>query len=228
MNIEFICRDKSALTNFPIVPAKDCLPDWYNKLNTSNSIIDCLPVKDMITAGYIIPNVFEQEIIAEENLSTGQEDLERVFPVERIGEFMEVQNQFTTPNSFYQHQQCPVHIQGKKKSYIKIAVPWKIKTPPGYSCLFVQPFWHFDQEFVIMPAIIDTDEFDLGELNFPCYLTDPVKLLKPGEPLVQVIPFKREEWKHTLKYEAPTSRTKMGLFLNNAYKRIVHQKKLFQ
>ena len=228
MNIEFICGDKSALTNFPIVPAKDCLPDWYSKLNTSNSIIDCLPVKDMITAGYIIPNVFEQEIIAEENLSTGEEELERVFPVERIGQFMEVQNQFTTPNSFHQHQQCPVHIQGKKKSYIKIAVPWKIKTPPGYSCLFVQPFWHFDQEFVIMPAIIDTDEFDLGELNFPCYLTDPVKLLKPGEPLVQVIPFKREEWKHTLKYQQPTSRSKMALFLNNAYKRIVHQKKLFQ
>ena len=141
---------------------------------------------------------------------------------------MELQNKFTSPSAFHQHQQCPVPIQGKKKSYIKVSVPWKIKTPPGYSCLFVQPFWHFDQEFVIMPAIIDTDEFDLNNLNFPCYLTDPVKLIKPGEPLVQVIPFKRDNWKHTLKYERPTTRSKMNLFLHNMYKRAFHQKKSFQ
>jgi hypothetical protein len=79
-----------------------------------------------------------------------------------------------------------------------------------------------------MPAIIDTDEFDLNNLNFPCYLTDPVKLIKPGEPLVQVIPFKRDNWKHNLKYQPPTTRSKMNLFLHNMYKRAFHQKKSFQ
>jgi hypothetical protein len=231
--IEFLCGDKSVLKNFPIVPAKDCLPDWYSDLKANNdngvpTIAGCWTVRDIVTAGYIIPNVFEQEIIAQQNYDTGEEELERVFPVERIGQFMELQNKFTAPSAFHSNQQCPVHIQGKKKSYIKVSVPWKIKTPPGYSCLFVQPFWHFDQEFVLMPAIIDTDEFDLNNLNFPCYLTDPVKLIKPGEPLVQVIPFKRDNWKHTLKYEVPTQRSKMNLFLHNMYKRAFHQKKSFQ
>lgn len=231
-NIEFICSDKSVLNNFPIVPAKDCLPEWYSKLHAKEddipTIAGCWPVRDIVTAGYIIKNVHEQELIAETDLSTGEENIDRVFPVERIGQFMEIQNKMTDPQSFHTHSQCPVTIDGKKKSYVKISLPWKIKTPAGYSCLFVQPFWHFEQEFVIMPGIIDTDEFDLNQLNFPCYLKDPVKLLKPGEPLVQVIPFKREEWQHSLKFEEPTQRSKMNLFLHNMYKRAFHKKKSFQ
>ncbi len=230
--IEFICGDKSVLNNFPIVPAKDCLPEWYSKLNATENdtptIAGCWPVRDIVTAGYIIKNVHEQELIAETDVSTNEEHVDRVVPVERIGQFMEMQNQMTTPEAFHTHSQCPVHIDGKKKSYVKISLPWKIKTPPGYSCLFVQPFWHFEEEFVIMPGIIDTDEFDLSQLNFPCYLKDPVKLLTPGEPLVQVIPFLREEWKHKLKFEEPTRQSKMNLFLHNMYKRAFHKKKSFQ
>ena len=231
-NIDFICSDKAVLKNFPIVPAKDCLPTWYSNLKATEdnvpTIAGCWPVRDIITAGYIIKNVHEQELISEHDIGSDTENVERIFPVERIGEFMELQSQYTVPNAFHTHKQCPVELDGKKKGYVKITIPWKIKTPPGYSCLFVQPFWHFEEEFVIMPGIIDTDEFDLSQLNFPCYLKDPVKLLKPGEPLVQVIPFKREEWTHTIRYEEATTDSKMNLFLHNMYKRAFHQKKSFK
>ena len=62
-NIEFVCSDKVVLRNFPIVPAKDLLPEWYEKLKAdSPNISKCWPVRDIITAGYIIPYPFETEM----------------------------------------------------------------------------------------------------------------------------------------------------------------------
>ena len=37
-DIKFICHDKNVLKNFPIVPAKDCMPDWYEKLEDKNTL----------------------------------------------------------------------------------------------------------------------------------------------------------------------------------------------
>ena len=232
-NIEFICGDENILKHFPIVPAKDHLPQWYKDLNAQDqnsvpTIAGCMPVRDMVTAGYIIPNAFEQEVICDSVNQFGEEEIERVYPVEEIGKFFEIQNHMTHPGSGHSHAQCPVEIEGAKKSYFKISLPWQIKTPPGYSCLFVQPFFHFEKEFVLLPAIIDTDVCDLNNLHFPCYLRDPVAQLKVGQPLVQVIPFKREKWKSTLRFQKPTRASKLNLYLHNMYKRAFHQKKSFQ
>ena len=49
-DIKFICHDKNVLKNFPIVPAKDCIPDWYEKLEDKNSIVNDMPARDYITA----------------------------------------------------------------------------------------------------------------------------------------------------------------------------------
>ena len=34
--IEFICGDENILKHFPIVPAKDALPEWYSKLSAND------------------------------------------------------------------------------------------------------------------------------------------------------------------------------------------------
>jgi hypothetical protein len=77
--------------------------------------------------------------------------------------------------------------------------PWIIKTPPGYSCLFLPPMNNTDDRFSILPGIVDTDSFPL-EINFPIVLNGdkyPVlkTTIKKGNHYVQVIPFKREKWK---------------------------------
>ena len=38
-DIKFICHDKHVLKNFPIVPAKDFLPEWYSKLKANEQNI---------------------------------------------------------------------------------------------------------------------------------------------------------------------------------------------
>ena len=74
-----------------------------------------------------------------------------------------------------------------------------IKTPPGYSCLFVPPLNNADDRFSIIAGIVDTDTFT-QEINFPFVINGdkyPVldTVVKMGTPYVQVIPFKRESWK---------------------------------
>ena len=91
--IEFVCGDPNVLKHFPIIPAKDCLPDWYKKLNAQDqngvpTIAGCMPVRDIVTSGYIIPNAFEQEIITSSVNEKGEEELDRVFPVEEMGKFL--------------------------------------------------------------------------------------------------------------------------------------------
>ena len=87
----------------------------------------------------------------------------------------------------------------------KFLNPWKIKTPPGYSCLFLPPLNNADERFSIIPAIVDTDTFEM-HINFPFIVNGdkfPVldTQLKKGSPYVQVLPFKRDSWKMKIKSE---------------------------
>jgi hypothetical protein len=72
--------------------------------------------------------------------------------------------------------------------------PWSIRTPDGYSALFVQPF-HRESIFAILPGIVDTDTY-FAPVNFPFVLNDVAfeGLIPKGTPIAQVIPFKRESW----------------------------------
>jgi len=77
--------------------------------------------------------------------------------------------------------------------------PWTIKTPSGYSCLFLPPLNNADDRFSIIPGIVDTDIYP-GEINFPIIVNGdkyPIleTIIKMGTPFVQIIPFKREPWK---------------------------------
>tara|TARA_Y200000002_G_scaffold66552_1_gene51398 strand:+ start:957 stop:1637 length:681 start_codon:yes stop_codon:yes gene_type:complete len=224
-DIKFICHDKNVLKNFPIVPAKDSMPEWYAKLNDKNSISNDMPVRDYITAGYIIPNVFEQAIGI--NTEDNIEKPDVIHPVELPGEFYRSLNHVTAPHYFYPHEFCPIPIEGAKRSYYKFKLPWRIETPKGYSTLFFQPYYNFTKDFSIMPFILDTDLYDLSNLEFPCIIKNEVDI-KPGQPLVQFIPFKRDSWTHSLHLGKEETSSKMNFFLFDMYKRAFHQKKTFK
>jgi len=68
-----------------------------------------------------------------------------------------------------------------------------------YSCLFIPPLNNRDDRFEIFSGIVETDRHPV-EINFPfCINGDkyPVlnTIIKKGTPYVQIIPFKREDWK---------------------------------
>jgi hypothetical protein len=80
------------------------------------------------------------------------------------------------------------------KISLKINTLWGIKTDPGYSVWITSPVAENNLPFKVIDAVVDTDKF------FSCY---PYSILikknfkgviKEGTPLLQVIPFKRENF----------------------------------
>jgi hypothetical protein len=200
------------------IPAKQNIPDWYKKIEKFNyqnpletTIKACIPVLDSITAGYLLP--LPQDMMCQVNF--WNESLKKIVNFIHFGqrnEFVDKASErgYGLQNTSNEHPSAQVG--GEKSFYAqknngghipKIMNPFTIKTPPGYSCLFVPPMHRENDEFQILPAIVDTDSF-VDKINFPFVFNlgkkgSLNKLYKIGTPYVQVIPFKRESWKMSVK-----------------------------
>lgn len=193
MNITF-----TNISGFPDLekpqPASSFIPDWYKDTEsyvggekrpdgdagTTSTIKRCMPVFDAITAGYII------SLPADVYVSLRTEEKTQFFEWSNFGLV-----------NFHPVEQAPKHPLRNRHAYPKWNNQWAIRTPKGYSTLFVQPF-HRDLPFTILPGIVDTDEY-YAPVNFPMILNDPEfeGLIPKGTPIAQVIPFKRDSWEMT-------------------------------
>ena len=171
-------------------PATRFIPESYKKLERhldgnlhKATVKTCMPFLDSLTAGYIIP--FDQDYI-----------------IDPTGDDFEI----TTSNGskvdgvdFGFHPKFQLTEEMQKNSGAaagKFHNKWLIKTPPGYSCLFIKPMNRIETRFEILSGIVDTDKY-VHTINFPFTLLkwDEQFRIKRGEPMVQIIPFKRESWK---------------------------------
>ena len=87
----------------------------------------------------------------------------------------------------------PQHLRDNTSMIVKPACPWRIKTPPGWSCLFVPPLNREEKNIELISGIVDTDIFH-EYVNFPGFIIpNDIEYLKLelGYPLIQVIPFRR-------------------------------------
>lgn len=179
---------------FPPEPASSVVPDWYKDTQsyigdgrkiptgdgkTSGTIKRCMPVFDAMTSGYILKTPVDLFI------SQKEEGGDRYYEWPSLGLL-----------DFHPVEQAPIHPhRNGHLSYPKFVNPWAIKTAPGYSCLFVQPF-HRESKFTILPGVVDTDTY-CSPVNFPFVLNDLSfeGLIPAGTPMAQVIPFKRDAFK---------------------------------
>lgn len=176
-------------------PASSFIPDWYKKLEsyigsekkptgygqTSATIKRCMPVFDAIVGGYIIVSA------ADVFVSQKEDELGNKHPWFEWSSHSLIQ--------FHPVEQAPEHPnRNGHMSYPKWTNPWAIKTPKGYSTMFVQPM-HRESVFTILPGIVDTDEYT-APVNFPFVLNDVnfEGLIPAGTPIAQVIPVKRDVW----------------------------------
>lgn len=177
-------------------PASQHIPDWYKQISSwisgkkepnpltplqaNQTVKKCMPVFDAITAGYIITTPCDVWI--KKDKETGESTF--IWTAFDFIEFHSKRQTENHPATKYTEFDTP-----------KFMNPWSIKTPKGYSCLFVTPS-HQDVPFDILPGIVDTDTYNLA-VNFPFKLKDNnfEGLIPAGTPMVQVIPFKRESWK---------------------------------
>lgn len=171
------------------IPATKALPDWYKRTpeyvggervitngDTPHTIKKCVPVFDALTAGYVIRTYADVQVTQRDGAPWYE------WP-------------FLSAISFHPVAQAPSHPARNDAPYPKWTNPWAIRTPRGYSCLFVSPMHNPNSIFTILPGIVDTDTYE-SPVNFP-FVLDKVEwqgLIPAGTPIAQVIPFRRNDW----------------------------------
>jgi hypothetical protein len=203
-----------------------------------------MPFLDTLTSGYLLK--MPQDVHIKHNVNNKNEkgeefkDSFQTFGLHDMSGMINAKNVNLNykpdTHSINQVEGSPFIEKNKNLPFYKILNPWKIKTPKGYSCLFLPPLNNSDDRFYIIPGIVDTDTFP-NEINFPIIINGdkyPVleTLVKKGTPYVQVIPFKRDNWKMKLKprkqKEVQNARLFYGLKLLNTYKEKYWSKKLWK
>lgn len=175
-------------------PASRVLPEWYKKTpgyiednqkrvfidkETNATIKKCIPVFDALSTGYIIKTHCEIFVTKDDK------DNFIYVPSDRSINIID----------YHPISQAPYHPSMNHYPYPKFINPWHIKTPPGYSCLFINPVHSSNKYFSILEGVVDTDKY-FNTINFPFVLNDInfTGIIPVGTPVVQVIPFKRDSW----------------------------------
>ena len=208
--IDFISEDPEVVEHFSPKPAKKVIPEWYKNLDMTSTqgmflnnltVKNCVPVSDMLTSGYIIFNSWETDLkhLATPNMVNSPAGKVEQKIKWRTGTGMD---DHSNPHVLtHAYHQCPVKPNGFETDFFKIINEWTIKTPPGYSCLIMQPFYFFESRYTMLPAIVDTDSHT-APVHFTGYLnTKETVTIPAGHPLVQVIPFKRDTWTMTASFK---------------------------
>lgn len=171
------------------IPARTMLPDWFKKIKPwvnddpdsgerwpTPSIKRCPPVLDAMSVGWIIGTPCDIDVIVNED-GSGVEWRAELFPRPVFEEHGQHQ--------LKGHPSLP-------KPALKLLNYWHMKTPPGWSTLFVPPINREAKYFEAMAGLVDTDKHD-EYVNFPGFLTvtGTTVRIPRGYPVVQAIPFRR-------------------------------------
>ena len=174
-------------------PATEYIPKWYKDakayldpsgkkaptLDNSpyGTIKRCMPLWDLMTAGYIITtpyDIYVRQINGAPYFQWGSKEAV----------------------AFQSMEQFQNHPYSRDINYaVRIVHPWSIKTPKGWSILVCEPQHHEPGPMICANGIVDTDEYSLP-FNMFFKLRDPKfeGMIPAGTPFIQVIPFKRENW----------------------------------
>jgi len=213
-------------------PASEYIPEWYKKAKAytdpsgkkaptldgtpSATIKRCMPLWDLMTAGYIIETPYD---IYVRQTPDG--------PYFQWGEMQAV--------AFQSMEQFQNHPYSRDINYAtRIVHPWSIKTPKGWSILVCEPQHHEPGPLICANGIVDTDEFSLP-FNMFFKLRDPKfeGMIPKGTPFIQVIPFKRESWTSKLggekeKKKHTSDLRKFGTVFFDRYKKFWWQRKEYK
>lgn len=200
--IDFILVDSTEKDKcVEVKRSNEVVPDWYKnipsraKLRSKDKVEDltikrCIPVLDAFTSGYTL--VTTEDYIFE---------YDKKNDVTNIKGGKNIMNKSITMHPIAQIGDMPVSPEFIKYAY-KWSNPYLIKTPKGYSTLFTHPLNQPDLPFYTLTGVVDTDTYIMPVL-FPFLMKNNFSgTLPAGTPIVQIIPFKRDDW-HINVYDNP-------------------------
>ena len=158
------------------------IPYWYKEIERfyekEPTVKHCIPFLDALTTGYFIA----------------------------LGKDVYVTQTPHGPSIRYEDLPSPVDDRGPgstgkmspPEGYDEEHFVWQtqvaINLPEGYSALFTHPLNRFDLPFITLSGIVDGG-MNVHGGNIPFYIKKGFEGLIPaGTPIIQVIPFLRENW----------------------------------
>lgn len=177
-----------------IVPAKETFPKWFKDIpkyydgsdnlsvlesGSNIGIKGCYPFIDSLTSGYVIK--LHCDVLVEKG-STGN-SVNWTHDIPPIaGRSISLVGGIPSPSGFSSFE-------------FAWELYYRLKLPKGYSALFVHPLNRMDLPFISTSGIVDADGgMANGSIPF-CLDKNFEGIIPEGTPIVQIIPFKRDEWK---------------------------------
>jgi hypothetical protein len=186
-SISFRCAPEDKGVIAEPVAAKTVLPDWFKKLppvdkahltptNNALTVKRCMPFIDAMTTGFILPLAATVRLAVTDNGAT-------------VDAGWEFDKEMVSPHGAHQVSGNP----REPRPPCKFHNYWTIRTPKGWSCLFVPPLNRPNPAFECVAGVVDTDTYH-ALIHFPFFATQTpgIYTIEKGTPLVQVIPFRRE------------------------------------
>jgi hypothetical protein len=186
--VTFLCQPSDLGVIAEPQPAKAVLPDWFRKIapldlehvgarDSGITIKRCMPFLDALMTGWILPLAADVRLEIKDGGKT----------VDSGWEFDRTMVSNHSPHQVAGHPSLP-------RPPLKFHNYWSIRTPPGWSCLFVPPLNRPNGVFEAVAGIVDTDAYT-AHIHFPFFPIGPdgVHIIEKGTPLVQVLPFRRRD-----------------------------------
>lgn len=200
-DITFTCEPADYGVIAEPVPSKSHLPAWFRKLppidkerqsptNNALTIKRCMPFLDAMTTGWLIPLAATVRIEVTDGGKTVNAGWD--FDREMISYHPEYQ---VSGNPNDGRPACKFHNF------------WSIATRPGWSVLITPPLNRPNRVFEILSGVVDTDTYK-SPIHFPFFMRggDGLHQIDKGEPIAQVIPFRRSGGEAEIRPETSSER----------------------
>jgi hypothetical protein len=173
-------------------PAKNFIPKWFKEIpsDIKSSVKVCPSFPDYFSQGYILPMWSDVELQQIGDEWRWETPVPREFSWDIHGK-----------QQFLDHTKA--NFNGVEGQFIfKPNCPWRIITPPGWSVLQLPLFYHFNQEWSVLPGVIDTDiHYEINQQVLYHGNGKSIRINR-GDPFVLYIPYKRSnKIKHEVRYQ---------------------------
>tara|TARA_R100001086_G_C11789117_1_gene245714 strand:- start:211 stop:969 length:759 start_codon:yes stop_codon:yes gene_type:complete len=210
IDIEIIPRIKDfeiLLDTYKPVKANKFLPEWYKKQkyitmqsawsdaddidNIPKTIKNCPAVREYITDGIVIPSWTDIIINKKDEKYSWNITVQNSYSLKH--------NTLLTMDKHIIEQTKPLELNNIKNfGTLKLTCPYWFRTPKGYGLQFLDPFYNHRNNIRLLPGKVETDIWH--EVNLPFEFNEDLSeiknkklLLKAGDPLLLVTPYKIKE-----------------------------------
>jgi hypothetical protein len=166
-------------------PAKHYIPKWFKDIPSHGSTVKyCPSFPDYFSLGYVVPMWTNSKLVYKSETGFWK------------WEVKDEKFKYTLHSNQQMLDYVTARFNGVDGQVIfKAECPWMIITPPGWSVLQLPLFYHFNQEWSVMPGVIDTDIHNEINQQILYHGNGKEINIKRGDPFVLYIPFKKDDIK---------------------------------